>query len=90
MYSAEPLAYYLKGFAEVAVLRARDIVSPEAKVERCKEVAEQGRRVWLYLCREDMIDEDGYVYDWFESNLRRVSNFNLAGVKLYLFEKGSQ
>jgi len=90
VYSAEPLAYYLKGFAEVAVLRARDIVSPEAKVERCKEVAEQGRRVWLYLCREDMIDEDGYVYDWFESNLRRVSNFNLAGVKLYLFEKGSQ
>ncbi len=89
-YAVEPLAHYLRGFAPVSVFTADDIVSPEAMIARCQEVASKARRVWLYLSREEVFDREHCISNWFRNNMRYVSSRSFPGVKLYLYEKVGQ
>lgn len=90
-FSAEPLSdYYLNDSVSVAVFGAKDIRSPEAMIERCKKITSGAKRVWLYLCREEMIDREGIVRSWFEKNLVQVKSWERPNLRLYLYEKESK
>jgi hypothetical protein len=90
IYTTEPLVHYLSGTAEVSVFAAKDVISREAMVARCQAVAGGAERVWLSLCRESLIDPEGYVHTWFDSNLNLVRYFSFPGIRLYLYEKRSE
>lgn len=87
VYTAEPLEFYLDGFAEVEVFGLGDISTPENMTGRCRELAGAADRVWLSLCREWQVDPDGVIHGWFEGNLERLDSRSFAGVNLILYGK---
>jgi len=90
-YTGEALEHYLKGTAQVGFFEARDIVSAEAMEARCREIADQGERVWLALCREWMIDKRGVIKTWFDSNRTAVAHGDFPGIRVYLYQgRGEQ
>jgi len=86
----EPLQHYLGDRSTVQVFEAHDIESAEAMAARCAGLAGGAGRVWLSLCREWIMDPDGTIESWFEANMVPVSSFRFPGVRLYLYEKGSE
>jgi mannosyltransferase len=90
VYSAEALAHYLMGVSDVATFGADDLASEDSMIARCETLAAGGRRVWLALCREWAVDSRGLIKGWFDRNLRVVSSQVFPGVRLYLYEKGSE
>ncbi len=90
-YSAEPLVdYYLRDFGHISVFEAGDISSPENMVKRCEKEAMEAERIWLYLCRDSMIDTEGVVRSWFDRTLELVKSDTLPGVELRLYRKKDQ
>ncbi len=85
VYSTEALVHYLGQGKEVIHFRPRDIVSTDSIAARCKEVTEGAKRVWLFLCREELIDPQGNIQSWFENNLNLVAIWKYPGVKLLLY-----
>lgn len=86
-YSAEALEHYLSGFAPVDVFGADDLATSDAKVARCAEVAGTAPRVWLFMCREWMIDDRGAIKTWFDRNLILVRSEEFPGVRLHLYQR---
>ncbi|MGQ9602994.1 MAG: glycosyltransferase family 39 protein [bacterium] len=86
VYSTEALGHYLKGAREVNNFGLRDFSSPASIASRCKEVTEGAKRTWLFLCREEFVDPQGYIESWFESNFNLVATWRYPGVKLHLYE----
>jgi mannosyltransferase len=87
VYAVEPLEFYLNGVADVKVFGLDDVRSDQAMAERCREIAGDGPRVWLSLCREWHVDPDGYIHKWFEANLDRLESRSFPGVSLFLYGK---
>ena len=87
VYTAEALEHYLTGFVPVGVFGANDLASEEAMRSRCRQVAEPSDRVWLSLCREQMVDNKGIIKGWFDRNMDLVSSTAVPGVKVFLYRK---
>jgi uncharacterized membrane protein len=86
-YSAEALEHYLSGFTPVQVFGAADLATPEAREARCAEVAGGAERVWVFMCRDWMVDGKGVIKAWFDSNLRLVRSEEYPGVRLHLYQR---
>jgi mannosyltransferase len=86
VYTGEALEHYLKGTAPVNFFGADDVASPQAMEARCRELAGSGRRVWLCLCRERMIDSKGTIRAWFDHNMNVAGSASLPGIELYLYQ----
>jgi uncharacterized membrane protein len=87
IYRVEPLMHYLRNVIPVQIFEKGDLESDQAKAERCKEMTREAERVWLGLCRDKVIDPEGFVHAWFESNMERVDFRTLPGIRVYLYEK---
>jgi len=87
---AEPLRHYLGNTAPVHVFEKHDLESAEAMVARCAGIAGGADRVWLSLCREWIVDPGGIIESWFESNMVPVNSFEFQGIRLLLYERGSE
>ncbi|MFZ1948134.1 MAG: glycosyltransferase family 39 protein [bacterium] len=86
-YSAEALEHYLSGVAPVEVFGADDLATADARAAKCAEVAGAAERVWLFLCRERMIDGRGTIKAWFDQNLLLVRSEEFPGVRLHLYQR---
>jgi uncharacterized membrane protein len=87
---SQPLQHYLGDGFTVQVFEARDVESPEAMAARCASLAGGADRVWLSLCRDRTIDPEGVIESWFRGNMATISSFSFTGVRLFLFENGSE
>ena len=90
VFTVEPLSHYLRGTATVEVFGANHVSSPDEMRERCAAIAQGGERVWLSLCREWIIDPEGYIHAWFDENLDLVDSFRFPGIRLYIYDKRSE
>lgn len=87
---SEPLQHYLGDLSSVQVFEARDIESAGAMAARCAQLAGGADRVWLSLCRDWTMDPDGTVESWFAENMVGAGSFRFPGIRLHLYEKGSE
>jgi hypothetical protein len=88
VFTAEPLEFYLKGTSGVEVFELADISSQTSMTRRCRELAGQGDRVWLSLCREWQVDPEGHIHGWFEENVEGLEEYRFTGARLILYGTG--
>ena len=90
VYTTEPLEHYLDGAIPVANFGAGDLKAAESMRARCRAATEGARRVWLSLCREWIVDPEGYIHAWFDDNLDLVDTYKPVGVRLFLYQQRSE
>ena len=56
-------------------------------IEKIERIAEQAERVWLVKCRQWALDSDDPVSDIYSRKMREVKEWELSGIKLFLFKK---
>lgn len=85
VYSTEALSHYLGGTVEVLGFGADDLVSQEAMELRCQQITQNANRIWLFLCRQEMVDAKGQIVSWFERSSDLQAIWKYPGVELRLY-----
>ncbi|MCD6378893.1 hypothetical protein J7M07_00425, partial [bacterium] len=77
--------YYRGEISDERIFQAE--LNSDSNIEKIKGVAGKAERVWFVKCRQWPLDSDDSVSEAFSGNMKRVKEWKLSGVRVFLFER---